>query len=231
MPLFKSRKNKATPIPAAAAKQEGNAGPPPDFFERIHLPNMIKHSPLQEVAMIPIRLNESGKPVEEERTLLCKRENTHTVIYKWAMDMLEKHNNQDEVFAFLLDKAKTPKIFLADSEGIKFYLRDAVDENGKRKFLWIFYHSYTEKLNQELKEALKGFAELGWCYGVAECESYYLMPSPLLEHNQAFHHAAAPIVCKHLPEGYQLALAGIKEETTIEAFEDSIKASDYERLF
>ena len=217
----------AAAVREVAAKYDADApapadtsGPPEDLFERIQLPILLKRLdiPKMDSTLFP----------DGRKAPLFRREATCTVLYKRAMDMLEKYNHEDDIFAFLFDEAKTPRVFLADDNGIKFYVRDTVDENGERKFLRIFYHAYTEQLNAELKEALKNFSELGECYAIAEADSYYLMSSsPSWQNNQALIAATAPIIRRYLPEGYQWALADVKPGTS---FETAFKANDYEKL-
>jgi hypothetical protein len=144
------------------------------------------------------------------------------------MDILHKHHMENEIFAFLFDEAKTQKIFLADDNGIAFYIRDTVDEKGERIFLMIHYHSFTEKLNKELKVVLKNFSKLGECYGAAECSDYYFVSINPLSENRDLINAAAPIIHKHLPEGVCWKFIRFKEGTNIE---NELKNNDYERLF
>jgi hypothetical protein len=134
---------------------------------------------------------------------------------------------ENEIFAFLFDEAKTQKILLADDSGIIFYIRDIVDETGARKFLWIHYHAFMENLNKELKEALKDFLEIRGCYGVAECDTYYLVSTYPLAENRELINAIAPIIHKHLPEGISCKFLSFKEGTVIE---DELKSNDYEKL-
>ena len=190
-----------------------------EIFERIQLPILIKNLNVQ----IMKSFNSNG----EEIGFLFKRENGYIILHKRAIDMLQKHHLENEIFAFLFDEAKTQKIYMADDSGILFYIRDTVDENGERSFLWIHYHSYTENLNKELKEVFKNFSELGECYGVAECSDYYFVSINSLAENQELIDAAVPIIRKYLPEGFSWKFLTFEEGTIIE---DSLRRNDYEKL-
>ena len=190
-----------------------------EMFETIQLPILIKN------LNVPIAktINENG----EETGFYFKRENGCTVLHLIAIDILKEHNMEDEIYAFLFDEAKTQKIYIADDTGIVVYIRDAVDENGQRTFLWIHYHSYTEHLNKELKKVFKNFSELGECYAVAERSNYYFASIKSLVDNQKLIDATSPIVHKYLPEGFEWQFITFKEGTNIE---DSLIKNDYEKL-
>ena len=188
------------------------------IFETIELPTLIRN-----LKVPSMKANYS----DGTKAFYFKREDSNTILYKIAMDILQKHNMVDEVLAFLFDEAKTQKVFLADDNGIVFYIRDTVDEKGGRKFAWIHYHGFMENLNKELKEVLKNFTEIEECYAVAECSSYYFVSIKPLSKNQKLMDAITPIIRKHLPEGIEWKFLTFKEGTSIE---NELKSNDFERL-
>jgi len=190
-----------------------------ELFEKNQLPILIKNLNVPKM----ITVNAKG----EETGFMFKREDGYTILHKKAFDILEKNHLIYEIYTFLFDEAKTKKVYLADDNGIVFYIRDTIDENGKREFLLIHYHSYTENLNKELKEAFKNFSELGECYGVAERSDYYFASIQSLAENQKLINATAPIIRKYLPEGFSWKFITFEKGTI---FENSLKRNDYEKL-
>lgn len=190
------------------------------IFETVELPTLIKNLNVPKMTFV----NTNG----EEVGFLFKRDGKNIILHQKTMDILQKHRLENDIFAFLFDEAKTERIYLADDTGIRFYIRDAADENGKRDFLWIHYHGYTENLNKVLKQTLKNFPEAWNVYGVAECNIYYFASLNNLWENQKLKDAVAPIMAKYLPEGFDYKFITLKKAAIIE---DVFRRNDCERLF
>ena len=188
------------------------------IFETTELPTLIKNL---NVPSMDITYSD-GKTA-----FYFKREGANIILYKRTMDILQKHSMENEIFAFLFDEAKNQKIFIADDNNIKFYIRDVTLDNGERKFSWIHYHGFTENLSKELKEVFKNFSDIDECYGVAEAYSYYFVSIKSLSDNKELIDATAPIVRKHLPEGVTWKFLTFDEGTSIE---NELRSNDYEKL-